>query len=337
MTRLETDFANRLRWDRRRRGFYEVYYLKWNDRESQTAGWIRYTLTSPKPGIGDPFCELWAIFFDAREPRHHVAVKNRFPIAFLQNTAEPFLLRLDDAELSSRHCRGRINDSPEGAAFAWDLTFASPDPPVPLLPHRALYDLTAFPKTKVLVAHENARLNGRVQVGSRLIELRDAPGQQTHLWGVKHAQRWAWGHCNAFTEEPDAVWEGLDAQIRLGPFDPHFTLFYLKAFGREHWFNSFAHLVRNRSAWGPESWEFSAENQEVSLSGVIVNRPADIVTVTYMDPDGALLYCHNSKIADLRLTVTPRRGGETKTLTATRLCAAEFVDRVIHPGRKVYL
>ena len=73
----EKERANLLRWDGGSRGFYEVYFLKFNDAPSQTAVWLRYTLTSPRPEVGRPYCELWGIFFDARDPARNFAVKQR--------------------------------------------------------------------------------------------------------------------------------------------------------------------------------------------------------------------------------------------------------------------
>jgi hypothetical protein len=333
----EKDQANQLRWDGARRGFYEVYYLKWNDRATRTAAWIRYTLTSPATGIGERYCELWGIFFDGKNAANHLAVKNRFSIDHLSTTHAPFALTVAGAKLTSAAAQGAINDERGAATMRWEVEVTSADGPFRPFPFAFMYESDLFPKTKMVVPHENARFTGELVVGKRRIQLRDAPGQQTHLWGVKHAHRWAWGHCNAFAEDTGAVWEGLDATIRLGPFQPRFTFFLLKAFGRTHVLNQPTALLLSRSTWDSETWRFESGNHEIKVIGEIRARPEDIVTVTYMDPDGALLYCHNCKIADVRLQLQDRRGKALGTLTAERTCAVEFVDRVIHPGRKVYI
>lgn len=337
MGTVEIDLANALRWNRKQRGYYEVYYLKWNDAPSSTAGWVRYTLTSPLAKIGEPYCELWGIFFDAKNPANNFGVRNRFPIEALQADTNPFALRIGDGELTATTARGVISPTGAGPLLGWDLQIRALDEVVRPFPLDAMYRQAGLPTTKVIVPHQNSRFSGTLTIGERTLEFSDAPGQQSHLFGTRHAHRWAWGHCNSFAQDPEAVWEGMDAQVRLGPTLPHFKLFYVKAFGKAHWFNSLPQLVRNQSRWDRRAWSFAAENDEVKLSGEITCRPENFVTVGYMDPNGALLYCHNSKVSDIRLDLNARDGSHLGTLTSQSACAVEFVDRRIYPGMTVHI
>jgi len=321
---------NRLRWDGARRGFYEVYYLKWNDRSSNTAAWIRYTLTSPLREVADPYCELWGIFFDAAEPRRNFALKKRFPISELSWSASPFALRIGEAELRHDTCRARIVDAGSGRSLAWDLRFDSADPTHRFFPAEWLYE-RGFPRTKILSPHCNGRFSGVVEAGERKIELADAPGQQTHIWGTKHAHRWAWGHCNAFEEDPEAVWEGLTAQLALGPFaSPRLSLFYLKTRGEIHRFNALPRWLLNRAAWDLGSWRFRFENESIRVEGEIDAPYESFVGVAYMDPDGEELWCSNSKVAPIRLSLYDAFGKPIGELTSRTSCAVEFVDRRVY-------
>ena len=320
---------NLLVWDGRRQGFYEVYYLKWNDAASRTAGWVRYTLTSPATKELKPYCELWGIFFDAEKPRRNFAVKHRFPIFDLSWKRDSFQIGISEAELTMDHARGTIRDGKSQNSFSWDLGICSKSETYRYFPSERFYT-GGFPKTKGLSPHMNARFNGTVTANGRIIDLADAPGQQTHLWGTQHAQRWVWGHCNTFTEDPDAVWEGLDSQVKLGPFtSPHFKLFYLRTGGRTHLFNAPALWFRNRSRWDLGRWEFAFANSDICAEGIINCEYDQMVAVTYTDPDGQRLWCNNSKVASISLKLSNAQGDPIGTLSSPEGCAAEFVDRKI--------
>jgi len=328
-SRKERD--NILVWDGEKRGHYEVYYLKWNDLESRTAYWVRYTMTSPPARIGDPYCELWGIFFDVNDPGKNFAVKNRYPIDRLSWDRNKFHIKIADAELSMNSCRGKIADDAKGLSLEWELEFDSPGGSYYFFPSERFYT-GSFPKTKGISPHQNARFSGRIVASGREIKFDGSPGQQTHLWGEKHALRWAWGHCNTFKEDPDTVWEGIDSQIKLGPVpSPHFKIFYLKTDGAEYHFNSPVEWFVNKSRWKLCQWTFECKKRDIRMVGQITSRPRDHVAVTYTDPDGELLWCNNSKVADMKLAIYDGGGGLIKELHSEAACAAEYVDRKTYP------
>jgi len=325
----EKERANLLRWDGSQRGFYEVYFLKFNDRASRTACWLRYTLLSPGPEVGPPRTELWGIFFDAADPAGHFAVKQSLPIDALRWDGNRFRLSLGDAELRQTGCQGAIDDPGRGHRLSWELSFDSASEAMFHWPHPKMYELR-LPKTKMISPHIDARFSGRLVADGRTIELKDAPGQQTHMWGTQHGLRWCWGHCDAFEEDPEAVWEGLDAQVPIGPWEsPHLKLFLLRFQGRWHRFNRPRMLLRNRSQYELGRWNFEAFNDELRLSGTVETELTDLIGVTYQDPDGKLLWCNNSKLATARLEISGSGGRELGRLTCHRAAALEFVDRRI--------
>jgi len=323
----DKDRANLTRWDGRA-GWYEVYYLKFNNPVDRTACWIRYTLTSPSKAKGEGRCELWGIFFDAADPSANFAVKNSFNIDRLSLQKDKWKIMIGDAELSSQHARGSIGG--KGAELSWDLTFGSTLPVFHHFPLAGMYEWS-FPKTKALAPHENALFKGKIDANGREILVEDAPGQQAHLWGTKHALRWAWCHCSAFAGEEDAVFEGLDSRIKLGTItSPHLALFYLRLRGRDHYLNTIPHLFKNRSRWELGHWSFSGRDRDVEVKGEVRCRTEEMVGVTYQDPDGELLWCNNSKTAVMELEVFFKDGGPVR-LKGDMTAAAEFVDRRTYP------
>lgn len=333
----EKEKANILRWDGAQRGFYEVYYLKWNDPASQTAYWIRYTLTAPLTPIGPAYCELWGIFFDANNPSANFGLKQRFPIDRLGVERDHFKVAVDKAVLTQKACNGALKDEAQKLSLEWELTFDSPTPLFRHFPSEKLYH-GKFPKSKVMAPHEDAHFNGHMIVNGRKIAFNNARGQQTHIWGVKHALRWAWGHCNCFREDPDAIFEGLDAQIALGPIpSPHLSLFYLRTGGRDYYFNKLMQWIGNHSKYTLGSWNFSTKGDGVRLVGTITSPLEAFVAVTYTDPDGEKAWCNNSKVSTINLELYKDGDPNPVRLSADRACAAEFVDRKTHPGVKVWV
>jgi len=328
ITRKEKD--NILRWDGHKTGFYEVYYLKWNDAKSRTAAWIRYTLTSPSMSSLKPYCELWGIFFDVDDTRKNFAVKKRFPIYDLSWSTDKFHINIKDAFLDMNRCKGALIDDKLGNFMEWDLNISSDGDTYYYFPSERFYT-GGFPKTKGLSPHVNARMTGTFKVNDKTFKLESVPGQQTHLWGKKHALRWAWGHCNSFDQNPDALWEGLDAQIRLGPIrSPHMGLFYLRLDGKDYFFNQPVDWFRNKTRWKLGRWKFTLKNSEIEVKGLVTCDYDQMVAVTYTDPDGELLWCNNSKIASIELDVMDSQGASIARLTSKNGCAAEFVDRVTY-------
>lgn len=331
MTLTAKEQANNIRWDGKRPGWFEVYFLKWNDPKSQTAAWIRYTFTIPSDSEKQPYCELWGVFFDAVQLDRKFAIKKRYPFHQLAWSQDPFSLDIGDAFLGMYGANGEIIDQDRGHHLTWDLKFDSQDPPLFHFPYSFLYK-HEFPRTKVVAPHVNARFSGKLSVDGKEINLEQAPGQQEHLWGTKHAFRYTWGHCNSFTEDPLAVWEGLDAQIRLGPVTcPRLKLFYLKSQSGEYLFNSPLKLIRNHSSCGLGFWDFMAQDRHVRLVGRLRCSTDRFVGLTYTDPDGEILWCNNSKLASIELQLYGKNGKCIENLTSNQACAIEHTDRLPHP------
>lgn len=327
----EKEAGNLLRWDGRKRGFYEVYYLKFNDQESRSAAWLRYTLTSPLKKVGRPYCELWGIFFDALDPRRNFAVKQRYPIDRLAWDRDRFRVGIADAGLEMNRCHGAITDPERGFSLAWDLEFDSRTPIFYYYPWKRFYSLP-LPRTKVVVPHLDARFSGKLNANGRELEPKEARGEQTHLWGSRHNLRWAWAHCNTFREDDCAVFEGADGQVKHGPVESvHFKMFYLKTRGREHRFNAPLKWLTNRSAFRLGHWEFEARDRDVRLVGEVKSDHDRFVGVAYRDPDGRTLFCNNTKTASINLRLFDRQDRLITGLTSPDGCALELVDRKKYP------
>lgn len=314
---MSTERDNRMVWDHIKAGHYEVWYATFNHRPSQCGFWLRYTLESPTDGHGTPYCQLWFALFDAREPKNNLAFNRRFPIDQLEHRADPFALRIGPAVLSHGALAGALSErwTPEKgrpsrrdplAPVSWDLEFA----PCAFTHHHlppSAYKRD-FADTRVLSPNLMTHFSGRIQVGDRVFELEEEPGCQTHLWGRKHAHAHAWAHCSSFREEPTAALELLSVRLRRGPLiTPPLTLLSLYLGSEVYHFNDFHQLPLTRSSWETGLYRFGATGTRVKIEGELRCRPEDLVRATYVDPDGATLFCHNTEVADASVRVFQRR------------------------------
>ncbi len=329
---ISSEQGNAIVWDGQSRRFYEVWYLKLNHRATGCGLWLRYTFLSPVAGTGDPVAELWGIFFDPHDPKRNQAMKQTLPASETGMGRETFSLRFGSAELTNASARGTLRRDSE--AMAWDLAWTPNPETFAPFPMSAMYR-TRIPKTKFLSPNLSIRFRGSFTVHGETYVCDGEPGQQAHLWGTKSADQWAWAHCNAFEEDENAVFEGLSASVRIGIMKiPNLTMLHLRAEEGSYTFNSVMQLFTNKSRPGIERWEFSGENQRWQLHGVITARIDDFVGVRYIDPDGAPLYCHNSKVASCEIALCEPTGGAwypVGKLTSHGTTAFEWVSRAPDP------
>jgi hypothetical protein len=336
-----SDSPNALRWDGER-GHYEVYYLSATDRCSGVGLWIRYTMLAPVGHGEDPTCALWLMAMDPRaggaQPgdRGLLARKATLPISALQCGDDPFRLSIGDATLDDRGMAGAIED------VSWQLRW---EPSLHAYRHvHPVLQRARVAKTVLLLPHADLAVSGTVSLAGRDLQLDGARAGQAHVWGSKHAARWAWAHCNDF--------ESLDGDRRADTFVDVVSVFVprlrrevgpstplvARLLGEDFCSTSPVRVLANRSRFSLTGWHLEARDGKRRLR-IEVDAPRDmLVGVTYHDPDGDLAYCYNSEVASMRLNVWDRsaRGplGWTlrDTLVADGCAHFEYAQREPVPG-----
>lgn len=283
---------NVLQWDGTP-GHYEVYYLSATDPATGIGLWIRYTMVAP-PHHHAATCSLW---FMAMDPAGdvHVGRKVSFPIDQLVAEADPFRLMVGDSELSDRGMAGGFED------VSWELRW---EPSRPYEHVHPLLRRARVAKTVLVLPHADLWIDGTVSFGGRELTLSGARGGQAHLWGSKHANRWAWVHCNDFAGDTGAFVDAVSVFVprlgrEIGPSTPVVGRFLDEDFIA----NGPLAVVRAPSRFALTSWAFEAvAGKRRILCEVDAARPS-LVGVTYHDPDGDLAYCYNSEAASMRVSV----------------------------------
>ncbi|MEA2277483.1 MAG: hypothetical protein QOC78_2443 [Solirubrobacteraceae bacterium] len=322
---------NVLQWDGAP-GHYEAHYLSATDPGSGLGLWIRYTMRAPLRGPAE--CALWFMAMDRDGLR--VARKATHPIAELRAQADPFRLTLAGADLSDRGMAGDV------AGAAWELSW---EPTLPAAEHVSpLLRRAGVASTVLVLVHPDVAVSGTVRVDGREIVLEGARGGQAHLWGSKHAVRWAWTHANDL--------RGLDGGPRPGAYVDAVSVFLARLgrelgpstpvvgrFGGEDFrATGPIALARTTSRFGLSTWRFEARDGRRRVVGEIDAPRQSLVGVTYLDPDGDAAYCYNSEVASMRLFVWDRtsrgRFGWTlrDTLVADATAHFEYAQRAPVPG-----
>jgi len=317
---------NVLQWDGTP-GHYEVYYLSATDPASGIGLWIRYTMVAPLAGAAT--CSLW---FMAMDPGGDVRVGRKVSFGVDQLVAEPspFRVVIGDSELSDRGMAGGFDD------VRWELRW---DPSRAYEHVHPLLRRGRIAKTVLTLPHADLSIDGTVAFGGRELKLEGARGGQAHLWGSKHANRWAWVHCNDFAGHDGAFVDGVSVFVprfgrEIGPSTPVVGRFA----GDDFVANGPVAVVRAPSRFDLTSWHFEATSGKRRIVGEVEAPRASLVGVTYNDPDGDLAYCYNSEAATMRLSVFHKSGRGRSgwilrdTLQADGRAHFEYAQREPVPG-----
>ena len=300
-------------------GHVESYFLKLNDPDGRRALWLKATILARRGG--DVIADAWAIAFD--RGRSHVAVKDSVPLRPEQSArageAQPEDARFGPRGLDAHVCKlhlypgrvmGSVGDGERTISF--DLRFTMDAPPLIPFPSERMY-ATRLPSSKLVSPHPDSRFTGTYTANGETVDVNGWRGMQGHNWGTRHAELYAWCHVNQWQGGADLMFEGLTARVKVGPvLAPPLTLLCVWHRGVHYHFNDPITLLRARGNIdpidAPRRWRFHAKNALAEVSGEMFADTSDFVGLSYENPDGAITYCLNSKIARgrLRLSVKGR-------------------------------
>lgn len=336
MELTQNEKENLIRWKAGDKGGHvESFFLKANAPLGGKALWIKFTIYSPVGRPEQTVAESWAICFDG-ETGKHVAVKSAIPIGQAALGYERFNLVFGPSALRAGHTEGRIETGDD--SISWKLSFSRSSRVLKPFPLEKMYEWP-LPKSKLVSPYPNEIFEGEMEVNGQKIQVKQWPGMQGHNWGKQHAERYAWVHCNAFQSDPaDTFFEGLSAQVKVGPFTtPLLTLLCLRHRGEDIFFRGVRNLLNKKVRLDYTSWRFKADNGKYILEGTFEAPREDMVGLYYANPDGSMTHCLNSKIARGRLDLTSRENGAKVCLSAPRHAALEVATKDAAHGVKMYV
>jgi hypothetical protein len=299
-------------------GMYEVWFLTFTDKETGRGYWVRSSHLAPRRGPAS--AGVWFARFDPADPASTFGLHRTHSSWSID--AHAFDVRIGDARMTSGHAEGTVEA--EGRAVSWDVEWPTGQPtyhPLPPFMYRGW-----IAPIKPYSPNVDTRFSGSITVDGETSAVSGAGGQQGHLAGQRHAERWAWAHCGEFVDD-EAIVHALTAQGRRGPLNtPYLTSVGVRWQGR--WIRMWK-WSRHR-AFGLGSWKVDLENRTFRLTGRIEAPARALLRARYEDPDGSLRYAHNSEIASCRLALFERRAGgfeEVALLESRGTTHAEWAGR----------
>jgi hypothetical protein len=299
-------------------GTYEAWFLTFTDPGSGAGYWIRSTLLNKRnEGLSSG---VWFARFDPADPIGTFGVHRSFREAKV--TEDGFEVAIGDSVMRSGHASGSVDGG--GHRARWDLQYATGQPTYRLLPDLMYRGM--FASSKPFVPNPHTRFSGTISVDGETVEIAEVPGEQGHVYGPRHAERWAWGACSDFIDE-DAVLQVLSAQGHRGPFTtPFLTTVGLR--WQDRWIRLWN--VGRRRPFGLGMWRLDVGNRRFRMTGWVEAPAWAMLRARYEDPDGNPLYCHNSEIASSRVALFERRAGgfdEVAVLQSRGTTHAEWAGR----------
>jgi hypothetical protein len=306
---------NFVQWDKRKKNFFETYYIKWNDPKQQQAGWLRYTIynsTSQKPESA-----VWGTFIDKQVLHRNIEIKQTFPVDKVECEKDSTRLVIERSGIDHTEAWGEITSNK--AKLKWKVRVTNEGLMVRQMP-KLVYKKFS-PVTKFVAPFCWYKLSGEIQINSETIKLDNVPAHQAHFWGTKQVASWAWGNCGTFNEDPSFFFEGVAAKINLpGKLMPTMTCLIFHWEGKTYRSNGLVDaFLKNKSENDMFCWKFQTECDGLLFLGEMQSTPEEMIMYRFQDPDGEYRYSHNNFHARLRIHIYKKEKGhwqKIKTFTS---------------------
>ena len=296
-----TESDNMPRWDRRRRGWFETYYLKFNDPARQLGWWLRYTFLFPKGDGQAPQATLWGYFFDKSNPSRNFSLRENVLLDATKLDPEIFFVQIGEAALYTIGARGKLAGG--GHRLEWDLKFDTEGISSRLLP--ALFYASPWPPTKFVSPYFDTHISGTVIVDGETLSLSHIKGHQGHLWGTDGAPSWAWVHCNDFSGEEGVAVEMLSAPVA----GTEKTLLHLRLPNRDVKASNLMLPGRLMSCRDPHEWVVEVPRGKEKIVVKASRDPVDCHVAENIYPDGSMRQVTNSSVADCEVILFQKNAG----------------------------
>jgi hypothetical protein len=312
-------------------GHVESYFLKANDPSGARALWLRATIYAPDRDPSRAVAEAWAIAFDKR--LGHVAVKTALPYEAARFSARELAIELAGSTYTEQRWQGRVATGERHIAY--DLAISGDKGPLVHFPFAWMYE-ASLPSSKIVALVSDARADGQVVVNGETWNVGGWPMTIGHNWGRRHAPSYTWAHCNAWEGSEALMFEGFTARMQIGPVrTPPSTMLFVRERGEELAHRDYFGLGAIDGQTTLRRWIFQSTRGSPKLRGELWAESDDFVGLYYPNPDGTMVYCLNTKLAQAELFIQgPRR---KERIFRSRSAALEIATTDPNHGVKMYV
>jgi hypothetical protein len=245
------------------------------------------------------------------------ARRETFALESLSTGAGGFPISLGRCRLDESGASGSVDEA------SWDLTW-QPGGEV------GYGGESRVRRTEIVTTQPAIIADGTVTVGGREMRVHGWPGHQLHAWGSRHAELSARMHCNAFPERGAYIEAVSRSYRRFGAPTPTLTMGAARLGGRTLDAQGSMRGLVSAASIAPDHYEFTIRGIRGRLWGRVTCDPADMVGVSYRDPDGSKVFAYQVDKAsiDARLMQRTRRGWKVEAeVSAVGCCAYEYASR----------
>ncbi len=292
MNTLKT--SARLRWDKEP-GFFEVWYLTFNDSKTGDGYWIRFTLVVPRNVLDSPFLNLWFTAF--RDDGNISVISENYKISECNFSDEK--IQIKDSFLSDSKTEGSITEN--NHKIRWELSLNDGGEflhlPAYLYQIPVLHSYLASPNISF-------EIKGSITIDGDTKEI-DGKGTQSHIWGRELPDNWIWAHTDNF-ENHRGFFEFLSVKTHLGlPGNISSTRIHLKFEDEEFSFFTLKNLYFKECLLFPE-YLFFATGKRYKIEGKLYSEKNRFVQYDYPMPSNKEIFCSNTERGSLNIVVYKR-------------------------------
>lgn len=282
------------RWNKEP-GFFEVWYITFNDQETGDGYWIRFTLVVPKNVMESPFLNIWFTAFKKDGIISIISENYRFSECSFSDEH----IKIGNSLLTTNTTEGEVLNKFHRAK--WNLTIG--DGAEFLHLPSLIYQI---PILHSYLASPNISfpIKGKIEIDGIESEI-EGRGTQSHIWGREMPDKWIWAHTDNF-ENHNGFFELISVETHLGPLknasssriflrfeDEEFSLITLNKIGfKDH--TSFPEYL------------FFATGKKYKIEGKLYGDLKKFIQYHYPMPTNKEVFCTNTECGSLNIVIYKR-------------------------------